>query len=163
MASQVPREFVIGNFKPPKREKLKANRQKSSKKREARPGNSELHLKALRLCPCIVTLQMPAREVHHLKSGTGERGMQQRSTDKWGLPLRRDYHDALERVGSRKEITLLADWGIAEPLDLAAALWAVRPTADKPAAMRDAVAAMTKIIFAHCAGTKSGFKNAKTA
>lgn len=158
MASQVPREFLIGNFKPAQRVKLREKRQKSGKKRAARPGNSELHLKAIRMCPCVVSLLMPAGDPHHIQSETGERGMQQRSTDKWALPMRRQFHDALHAVGSKNELRQLREWGIEDPHGLAAALWAARPEVDKPIAVRDAVAAMTRIIFAHVRGPDKGQK-----
>jgi hypothetical protein len=157
MAQEVFRQQVIGNFKPTTRARLKAKRTKSADKRRARPGNSDLHLTAIRLCPCIVTLRMPAGDPHHLQAETGERGMQQRSTDKWALPMRREYHDLLHKKGSKNELAQLADWGIEDPHGLAKALWAVRPESSKPAVMRDAVAAMTRIIFAHCKGTRGGF------
>jgi hypothetical protein len=158
MAQEVFRQQVIGNFKPTAGARLKSKRTKSAEKRRKRPGNSNLHLTAIRLCPCIVTLRMPAGEVHHLKSGTNERGTQQRSSDKWGLPMLHSFHMALEARGSRNEIAQLAEWGIEDPQGLAKALWAVRPGSSKPAAMRDAVAAMTRIIFAHCKGTRGGFQ-----
>lgn len=129
----------LGNFKPPKSKRLEAKRQKPAKKRAARLGNSDDHLAALRKCPCCITLQMPAGEVHHLKFGTNERGTGMKSSDRWGVPLSRKPHDEVERVGTHNEPRWFADHGIESPLDLAAALWNASPD----------VAAMTKIILAH--------------
>lgn len=127
MASEVPRRLVIGNFKPTATERIKAKSREKRERHDNRPGNSEEHLAALRKCPCIATLRVPAGEVHHLKFGTGERGMGQRSSDKWGVPLSRTPHDEIERVGARNEEAKLAEWGIENPRDLAAALWSASP------------------------------------
>ena len=129
---------VLGNFKPSRTARQKAKASKSSEKRADRPGNSEEHLAALRKCPCVVTLRVPAGEVHHLKQ-TGERGAGMRSSDKWGVPLSHAVHMELEREGSRNERRWFEKHGIEAPLDLAAALWNASPD----------VAAMTKIIIAH--------------
>lgn len=126
----------LGNFRPSTTERIKAKRIDT---REDREGNDNAHLAALRKCPCIVTLRVPAGEVHHLKAGTGERGMGMRSSDRWGVPMSRVPHEELERQGSRKETRWLAEHGIDAPLDLAAALWKASPD----------VAAMTKIVLAH--------------
>lgn len=129
---------VLGNFKPTRTTRQKVKASKASTKRAERPGNSEEHLAALRKCPCIVTLRVPAGEVHHLKM-TGERGAGMRSSDKWGVPLSHTPHMELEREGSRNERRWFEKHGIDAPLDLAAALWNASPD----------VAAMTKIIIAH--------------
>jgi hypothetical protein len=130
------REKVLGNFKPSTTERQKA---KAVDTRGDRDGNDDKHLAALRKCPCIITLKVPAGEVHHLKQGTGERGMGMRSSDRWGVPMSRVPHEELERQGSRNETRWLKDHGIVAPLDLAAALWNASPN----------VAVMTKIILAH--------------
>lgn len=127
MATEVPRRLVIGNFRPTQTERIKAKSREKRERHEERPGNSEEHLAALRKCPCVATLKMPAGEVHHLKFGTGERGTSRRSSDKWGLPITRGPHDEIERAGTRNEHAKLAEFGIANPLDLAAALWSASP------------------------------------
>lgn len=127
----------LANFKPAKSERLAAKRQAPDKKRAQRPGNSEEHLAALRQCPCAITLKMPAGEVHHLKSGTNERGAGMRSSDRWGLPLSRAPHDEVERVGSRNETRWFQEHGIDSPIDLAHALWQASPDVER----------MTKIIL----------------
>lgn len=127
MATEVPRERAIGIFKPSATERIKAKSREKRERREERPGNSEEHLAALRKCPCVATLKVPAGEVHHLKLGTGERGTGRRSSDKWGLPITRGPHDEIERAGARNEHAKLAEFGIKDPLDLAAALWSASP------------------------------------
>lgn len=135
MASEVERPHILGNFRPSPTERLKAKRARDP--RAEREGNSEAHLAALLKCPCVATLRVPAAEVHHLKAGTGERGMGIRSSDKWGVPLSRIPHEDVERAGSRNELAVFRQWGIEAPLDLAAALWAASPD----------VARMTNIIL----------------
>jgi hypothetical protein len=130
---------VLGNFKLPKAKQIARKIAKPREKRDRRPGNSEEHLAALRKCPCIVTLKMPAGEVHHLKQGTGERGAGMRSSDKWGVPLSRTPHETLERAGSRRELAVLESMGVTDPIGMANALWHASPN----------IAAMTKIILAH--------------
>jgi hypothetical protein len=144
-------EKVFGNFRPTVTERAKAKRMAPKDKRAKRPGNSEAHLAALRKCPCVVTLKVPAGEVHHLKMAAAgqERGMGQRASDRFGLPLSRTPHDELESIGSRHEPRWFAERGVDEPIELAAALWAVRPADNSEKAIRMAVAAMTRIIVAH--------------
>lgn len=138
MASQIERPRVLANFKPSRSVREKARRTKPSAA-EKRDGNCEKHLAALRKCPCVATLRMPAGEVHHLKQGTGERGAGMRSTDRWGIPLSRTAHEEVERAGSRNEPAMLAKWGIDDALQLASDLWRASPD----------VPTMTRIIYAH--------------
>lgn len=141
-------EKVVGNFKPPVVARLK---EKNRDKHDDREGNDTHHLAALRKCPCIVTLTVPAGEVHHLKSlGAGkERGVGRRASDRWGVPLSRKSHNAVEAVGSRNELRWFAENGVADPHELAAALWAVRPSSGSGKAIKAATEAMTRIIIAH--------------
>ena len=141
------RDRILANFKPSRTARQKAKASKSSDKRADRPGNSEEHLVAIRKCPCVVTLRVPAGEAHHLKQNTGERGAGMRSSDKWALPLSHVPHMELERESSRNEAKWFERHGVDAPLDLAAALWAASPD----------VARMTKIILAHRGG-KNGCK-----
>lgn len=138
MASQVREANQLANFKPSREKRQK---EKNRDKRKDRPGNSEAHLAALRLCKCIATGKRPAGEVHHLKHLTGERGAGLRSSDKWGVPLSRAPHDEVERAGARNEWAVMKRWGILRPLDLAAALYAASPD----------IETMDKIIDAHVA------------
>lgn len=139
MATEVRRERVLGNFKPPKSVRVKAKAKRSKDKRIERPGNSEAHLAAIRKCPCIVTLRMPAGEAHHLKEGTGERGAGMRSSDRWAVPLSRGPHEEIERIGSRNETSWFKRHGIDDPIGLADALWHASPD----------VKVMTRIILAN--------------
>jgi hypothetical protein len=118
MATQIARPRTLANFKTGGPRKKKA-----AKRRDARPGMSEEHLALIRKLPCAACLRTPAGTVHHLKSGTGERGMGLRSTDKWGIPLCMAHHDEVERAGTRNERGLCKTWGF-DPHDLARALWA---------------------------------------
>lgn len=107
------------NFKSGIRER-NAPKQSASDKR---PGMSEAHLALVRRLPCCVSGVTPAGEAHHLKQGTGERGAGMRSTDRWAVPLSHERHMELERLGSRNEWAWFRANGIADPLELAAALW----------------------------------------
>lgn len=141
-------DHQYGNWKPKRIERIKA---KLRDKHDDREGNDSHHLAALRKCPCIVTLRTPAGEVHHLKSlGAGkERGVGRRASDRWGVPLSRSSHNAVEAVGSRNELRWFSENGIEEPHELAAALWAVRPSDGSTKAIKMAVETMTRIIVAH--------------
>lgn len=118
----------IGNFKPSVTERMKAKRVDT---REDRDGNDNVHLAALRKCPCIVTGKQPAGEAHHLKQNTKDRGMGMRSSDKWAVPLSHIPHMELEGVGSRNETKWFQDRGVPAPLDLAADLYRVSPDVTK--------------------------------
>lgn len=132
---ELRKPLVYGNFKPPKRERLK----KKVRSADKRSGMSEKHLQLIRKLPCVACLKMPAGTAHHIKTGTGERGVGLRSTDKWAVPLCWPDHEELERAGSRNEIRWFREHGIDDPHGLAAALW--NASGDLPM--------MTKIVFAH--------------
>lgn len=132
----------IGNFKPRGAARVKAKARAASDKaatKAKRPGMSAKHLAAIRQLPCCVTGRMPAGEAHHLKAGTGERGMGKRSTDRWAVPLSHAAHMELEGMGSKNELAWFAARGIEDPLALAEALWAAACN----------VAAMTRIVVEH--------------
>lgn len=136
MASQIRREKVYGNFKARGLDRKKQSRDEVHKER---PGMSEAHLALIRQLPCAVSGKAPAGEAHHLKSGTGERGMGRRSSDRWAVPLRHFEHMELEAQGSRAEVAWFQKHGIADPLALAEALWAASGDLER----------MTKIVQAH--------------
>lgn len=138
MCSQIYRERVFNNQKPTKCGRLKERRTRKSAA-DRREGMSKIHLAFVRNLPCCGCLAMPSGEAHHLKSGTGERGAGMRSTDRRAVPLCRHHHDEVERAGSRNEWGIFKQWGIADPLALADALW--NASGDEPLG--------TKIIIAH--------------
>lgn len=107
---------VLGNF----RDRTPA-KHKNSERFKTRPGMSEEHLKLIRNLPCCICGKHGA-EAHHMKTGTGERGMGIRSTDRWALPMCHDDHMEVERVGSRKEETWFRERGVYAAL-LALDLW----------------------------------------
>lgn len=113
-----PPGYGLPNFKPDRRVRNKAR-----KPLNPRAGMSADHLACIRKLPCLITGRMPAGEAHHLKMGTGERGAGMRSSDKWAVPLSHDEHMDLERQGAKNEWNWFEARGIANPLDLAAALW----------------------------------------
>ena len=131
---EIRRERVLGNFR--KRGAKKPH--KNSQTYKDRPGMSEAHLALIRKLPCCISGKMPGGEAHHLKSGTGERGMGLRSTDRWAVPMAHDPHMEVERIGSRNELTWFQAHGI-DPVVLAQDLWAA--TGDLPK--------MTRIVIAH--------------
>ena len=140
MASEIYREQVIGNFKPKRAERLRAKKSPADKRKKL-PGNSEQHLAAIRTLPCVIPGCMICDcDPHHLKSGpaSSERGMGQKATDRWAVPLCRRHHDEVEPLSSRAELAWFEKHGV-EPLELAAALWMVSP--DR--------ASMARIVLVH--------------
>lgn len=131
-------EKVVGNFKPSRKDRG----HKQSNSAAKRPGMSEAHCAAIRKCPCAACLRMPAGTIHHLKQGTGTRGMALTSTDRFGVPLCGLHHQEIEDAGTKNEGATFQSWGIADVLDLAAGLWAVSPD----------VPQMTKVLIANKAG-----------
>lgn len=131
MATMVPRDLVIGNFKRSRREKLKAKI--AHDPRAEREGNDAEHLANIRKLVCCTCPKVSGLEAHHLKL-TGQRGMGMRSPDKFAIPLCHECHiHGVERVGSKNELNYFSKRGI-EALDLAAALWSAR--GDLPKMMR---------------------------
>lgn len=121
MGSEVKREPVLANFRARGAKKP----HKNSERYKKRPGMSEKHLVLVRSCPCAACGRMPAGTVHHLKSGTGERGAGLRSTDKWGVPLCMMHHEEVERAGTKQEVATFSQWSI-DPHQLAQGLWAAK-------------------------------------
>lgn len=95
------------------------------RKREKRPD----YLRQIKHLPCAGCERHPPSDPHHLKQGTGERGMAFRSGDNWAIPLCRPCHDAVENIGSKNEGAWFQKRGIL-PLMLAAELWAARKSLD---------------------------------
>lgn len=121
MATQVPREHVIGNFRPSISERVK----KKPSAQERREGNSEKHKLLIRLLPCCASGKRAPSDPHHLLSGPAgkERGVGMKATDRWLVPLSREKHDELHRLGARREQAWFAEHGIADVYELANALW----------------------------------------
>lgn len=104
-----------------------------------REGDSSRHPALIRRLPCCITGKSPAGTIHHLKSGPArlERGIGQKATDRWGVPLCYEAHLlGVELVGSRLELQWFQDRGIADPYGLAEELWAASPDFE---AMEDVV------------------------
>ena len=100
---------------------------------------SPSHLALIRQLPSCLSWRTPC-DPHHLRV-LGERGIGLRATDRWAVPLTRDEHDDVHRVGSRKE----EDWFLARNLDiysLANGLW--QQTGD--------LARMLRVMEAHRVG-----------
>lgn len=116
-ASQINRPKVLGNFK----NRGPKEKHKNSRWREDRDGMSPTHLDLIRKLPCCIT-KGHGGEAHHLKSGTGERGMSVRSSDKWAVPLEHNTHMEVEAAGTKNERTWFLERGI-DPHELARALW----------------------------------------
>lgn len=125
---------VNPRFKPPRQPKRREPNAASK-----RPGMSPKYLAAIRRMPSCLSGHRPC-DPHHLKCGQAgkERGVGLRATDRWAIPITRDEHNAIERLGSRMEF----DWFInrdVNPLELATALWSAFPDEEK----------MLRVIQAH--------------
>lgn len=122
MASEIFRERQYANFKPPRSQRG----HKQSNWRAKRPGMSEEHLTCVRQLPCCICGKTPAGEAHHLRIAS-ERGGAMKAPDKYTVPLCPEHHtlgvDRVHKVGGRLENRWFAERGIADVLDLAAALW----------------------------------------
>lgn len=142
MATMVPREKMLGNFKKSKADILA---EKTRDDHEDREGNSYAHQALIRKLPCCVCPKMPGGQIHHLKA-TGLRGMGMKSPDRYGVPMCHDCHiNGVERIGSKNELAWFSKRGI-EALDLANALW--QATGDLPK--------MTRIVIAHKSARMDG-------
>lgn len=112
--------------------------------REKREGMSADYLAKIRRLPSCVSGLGPC-EAHHLRV-KAERGVGQKATDRWTVPLTPGEHtrdsDAVHRVGSRQEAAWFKARGIANVYELAAALWANRHSEE----------AMLRVLLAHREG-----------
>jgi hypothetical protein len=115
-------ERVLANFRPSLKERVR----KKPSAQERREGNSKDHLELVRQLPSCVSGVAGPCDPHHLKSGPAkaERGVQQKATDRWVVPLKRHEHDELERIASRYEELWFKERGVDDVVELAAALWA---------------------------------------
>lgn len=142
MSQQIYRPPLLGNFKLSIRERGR----KKPTAYERREGNSKAHLAMIRQLPCCVG-GTGRVDPHHIKSGPAkaERGAGMRSTDQWAVPLSREKHDELERLGSRNEEAWFRRHGIEDVVELAAALKRVTGDLD----------AMRRVLWAHMKGGTS--------
>jgi hypothetical protein len=93
---------------------------------DRREGMSPKHLACIRALPCCITGRPAPSDPHHLKTDLAhERGIGRKATDRWTVPLAREAHESVERVGSRNELAWFQERGIADPKALARDLWAV--------------------------------------
>jgi hypothetical protein len=143
-------KYVVGNWKPTVTERAKAKRLAPKEKRAKREGNSEAHKLAIQKLPCCIPgCNVVGVEPHHLKHGAAaaERSVGRKATDRWLLPLCHDHHIngvEVDAPNAKREPGWFRDHRIEEPIELAAALWAVSPDA----------AAMTRIVLAHKTKTR---------
>ena len=136
-ASQINRPKVLGNFK----NRGPKEKHQNSRWRKERDGMDESHLALIRKLPCCIT-KGKGGEAHHLKSGTGERGMSVRSTDKWAVPISHNAHMDVENAGTKREREHFLAHGI-DPHELARDLWSNRGNLE----------AMLKVLKAHWDGS----------
>jgi hypothetical protein len=138
MASQIkhPRAGQP-NFRPPLRDRVKPR----VSAQERREGNCEKHLALIRQLPCCVTGRAGPNDPHHLLGGPAgkERAFGRRATDQWAVPICRYEHEIAQRLHGKGELGFFRERGVADPYELAAALWK---------APRD-VEIMTKIVQSH--------------
>lgn len=123
------------------------SRKSAIERRKRRDGNSESHLRLVRLLPCCITGKAGPNDPHHLRCGPAkdERGTGQKATDQWTVPLCRALHDEAHRVGSRAEEAWFRRHGIDDIVELAAALKRVTGDLD----------AMRRVLWAHMKGGTS--------
>ena len=112
-----------GNFKPD-RFAESAGRQPWANRREKREGNSNRHLFLVKSLPCLICGVVGPSDPHHLRHDLAakERGVGQKATDRWTLPLCRNCHGDVHALGSRREREWFEDHGY-QALALADALW----------------------------------------
>ena len=121
-SQEIRRERLLDNQRPSLKDRMK----KKPSAQERREGNSAKHLACIRQMPCAACLTVNLRnDPHHLKSLAAghERGVGMKATDKWVVPLCRSCHESVERAGTRNEVSWFKDRKIAEPHELALALF----------------------------------------
>ena len=119
---QIGKPKTFGNFK-----KLgPREKQKNSNRRKEREGMDDGHAANIRLLPCCLCRKRVGGEIHHLKHGTGQRGMGLRSPDMYGVPVCRYCHEEVEAAGTKREPEHFQTHAGLDPLVLASRLWAVR-------------------------------------
>jgi hypothetical protein len=135
---------LYGNFKPTLAQREKAKRAKPKLKRARREGNSDAHKAAIQKLPCCVPgCTIVGVDPHHLKHGPAarERSVGQKATDRWLVPLCHNHHFfgvEIHGANAKAERRWFAENGLADPIELAKALYAASPNA----------AQMTRIVLA---------------
>ena len=117
-AFRVPLRTVNWPLLRERKPKQKQVSAETKREREA-PG----HLSKIRLMPCCACGKLGPSEAHHLKSG---RGKATKGPNRSSLPLCWEDHQGpqgVERAGSRNEIAWFKARGIANPYELAEALF----------------------------------------
>lgn len=135
------RRRQLANFRPDRFGAMAAAQKWRKDRKNASPKAAPEHLALIRQLPCIVCGAKSEIHAHHLRSsGLGQtRGVGQKTGDRFVVPVCWRDHDAVHRIGSKKE----RDWFIAESgIDaylLADALWATSGD----------VSRMYRVILAH--------------
>ena len=110
------------------------------RRRRVREGNDPLYLDRMRRLPSCVSGK-PGAEPHHLRRKE-ERGMGQKATDRWALPLTREEHtfgaDCVHSVGARLEEEWFLGRGV-RCWELAEKLWALHQAGAEDAELRAAI------------------------
>jgi hypothetical protein len=94
-------------------------------KKLRQPFMSRSHLASVRQLPCCVCLTTENIQAHHLRV-KDERGICQKATDRWAVPLCWEHHlgnEGTHKVGSREEARWFLDRGV-DSWCLARELWA---------------------------------------
>lgn len=112
------RKTVVPNFR---------TRTQRAPKRTLREGNDKHYLELIRALPSCVSGGKPC-DPHHLTGGPAskERGVGQKATDQWCVPLTRAEHDDLHTLGSSLEREWFANRGVPDVYELARKLWKTR-------------------------------------
>ena len=108
---------VTTNFKPPR----SPHKKREPKARDRREGMDPKHVANVAKLRSCISGKTPC-EPHHLRVAQ-ERGVGLKATDRWCVPLTREEHNEVHRLGSRKEEQWFVKRGVA-CYALAYALWA---------------------------------------
>lgn len=96
---------------------------------KSRPGDSELHLKQIRLLPCAVTGRPGPSHPHHLMRAVPvkhrKRGQSVTNEDRWTIPLCHEIHRQLHDDKRQDDELFLIERGV-DARRMAQALWDVR-------------------------------------
>jgi hypothetical protein len=99
---------------------INPNKKRKEKSADKRAGMDPKHIENVNKLPSCISGLKPC-DAHHLRIHN-ERGVGLRATDRWCVPLTRQEHMEVHRVGSKKE----EEWFLARGIacyELANALW----------------------------------------